>query len=288
MKSAFWSLLLIAALFSCDKSKEESPEERQILKEKHTAAVADSLAEVKKAQECDCTQVPCVAVTFDDGPGPYTEQILDILKQNDAHATFFVLGKNVLNFPKILQRTHAEGHDIGNHSWDHKNLKTLGPEKVASEVNDTNAQVQKTIGKMPTSFRPPYGSFSKKTADIANMPVIIWSLDTNDWRYRTHAHLVKAVQAAKANDVILMHDIHKNTMETLPDVLKILKDKGLRIVSVETLFRKQGLKPKETYGQHPEKGPYLPKQDSAVLAKTTPPAVPAKKNTTLKKAASKH
>lgn len=287
MKSAFWPLFLMATLFSCDKSTDKSPEERKILDEKH-AAVADSLAEVKKAQECDCTQVPCVAVTFDDGPGPYTEQILDILKQNDAHATFYVLGKNVLNFPHILQRTHAEGHDIGNHSWDHKNLKSLSAEKVAFEVNETNAQVQKTIGKMPTSFRPPYGSYSKKTADIANMPVIIWSVDTNDWRYRTHAHLVKAVQAAKANDVILMHDIHKNTMETLPDVLKILKDKGLHIVSVETLFKKQGLKPKETYGLHPDKGPYQPKPDSTAATKTAAAPAPAKKAHPSKKAVLKH
>lgn len=272
MKSTFWALFFIAALFSCNKIENKSPEETAQLEAKRAAAIADSIAEAKKAQECDCAKKPCVALTFDDGPGPYTEQVLDILKENDAHATFFVLGKNVLNFPNILQRTHAEGHDIGNHSWDHKNLKTLSKERVAFQVNETNAQIQKTIGQLPTSMRPPYGSYSKNTVEIINMPIMLWSVDTNDWKYRTHDHIIKEVQKAKPNDVILMHDIHKNTMETLPDAIKVLKDKGFHIVSVATLFKQLELKPQEIYGLHPEKGPYQPKKDSTVLVKTEVPS----------------
>lgn len=192
----------------------------------------------------DCGKVPCVALTFDDGPSAYTPRLLDILKENDVKATFFVLGVMVERHPEILKRTFDEGHQIGNHSWNHKDFKKLTKRGVEFQVQETNAIVKEVIGQEPLILRPPYGSSNLLVAKTADMPIILWDLDTLDWSDRNAENIVQKIMKTKRNSIILAHDIHKTTIDAMPKAIKELKEKGYHFVTIEDLF----------YGAELEKG----------------------------------
>lgn len=197
----------------------------------------------------DCGKVPCVALTFDDGPSVHTPKLLDILKENDAKATFFVLGIMVNQYPEILKRTHQEGHQIGNHTWNHKDLKKLTKQGVEYQILETNKIIKEKIGQEPTILRPPYGSFNPMVATTANMPIILWDIDPLDWKNRNTKDVVNRMVKAERNSIILAHDIHKTTIDAIPLAIKELKAKGFHFVTVEDLFYGMELKKGETYNK---------------------------------------
>ena len=197
----------------------------------------------------DCGKVPCIALTFDDGPSVYTSRLLDILKENKVKATFFVLGKSAKVQKNTLLRTFQEGHQIGNHSWDHKDLKKLSKESIEQQIYDTNDVIKSITGVAPHVMRPPYGSFNPTVTATAKMPIILWNLDPLDWKDRNSSLIVDRISKATPKGIVLAHDIHKTTVEAIPAVIKALKAKGYHLVTIDELFAGTPLKAGEVYRQ---------------------------------------
>jgi peptidoglycan-N-acetylglucosamine deacetylase len=175
-----------------------------------------------------------VLLTFDDGPDPnYTPQILAILKQYGAKATFFEVGRNVERHPELTKRIHAEGHSVQNHTWSHLDLKTASWPVFRQQVADTDRVIQAQTGSVPRCLRPPYGAVDKvvdqRIAALGKQPRL-WTIDSRDWAKPGPSMIVKRVLSSAENgSVILMHDGGGNRTETiaaLPTILKTLKAKG--------------------------------------------------------------
>jgi peptidoglycan/xylan/chitin deacetylase (PgdA/CDA1 family) len=187
-----------------------------------------------------------IALTFDDGPHPkYTAQILDILAQYGVRATFFVIGENADLYPEMLQRTIAEGHEIGNHTQTHP-LKSLTWEQMEQELSDCEATIGEWIDCRPRIFRPPGGILSGTVTALAEhhrYRVILWSIDTRDWSHPPVEQITKTVlDGVGAGDIILMHDGIKRNSPT-PEALRIflpeLLARGYRFVTVSELLEEQ-------------------------------------------------
>jgi peptidoglycan/xylan/chitin deacetylase (PgdA/CDA1 family) len=184
-----------------------------------------------------------VALTFDDGPSSYTGGILDTLKKYDAKATFFTLGNQISEFPLPMQRAVAEGHVVGNHTWDHQDLTRLAPKDIRGELTDNIDAVTGRKLPAPRLFRPPYGAVNDLVvaeARRAGMLTVMWSLDTND--YKLPAAEVMAAQViaeVEPGSIILMHDgggDRTTTSAALPIMLKGLQKAGYKMVTVPQLL----------------------------------------------------
>jgi peptidoglycan/xylan/chitin deacetylase (PgdA/CDA1 family) len=193
-----------------------------------------------------------VALTFDDGPSAkLTPMLLDILKQRGIHVTFFVVGENAAAYPDILKREIAEGHEIGNHSWNHPQLTHLSLDGIRSQIERTNDAIRAATGHNPTLLRPPYGATSPTLnrwfAKTYGMKVILWEVDPLDWKYRNSAHVQSEIlKQTKPGDIILSHDIHATTVAAMPATLDALIAKGYKFVTVSQLIAMQGTQPTPT------------------------------------------
>lgn len=186
------------------------------------------------------------ALTFDDGPSPFTPQLLDMLAEYKIPATFFLLGRNVTLYPEIVERMLAEGHEIGNHSWSHPNLKKLGPNAQAEQLGATD-KILRSHGATPFFMRPPYGSFDDNTVKAANdlgMSIMLWSLDSRDWKKLPddYASLISTrgtiYETGELRGVFLFHDTHQTTVEALPKIVADLKAGGCdKFVTVSEYLR---------------------------------------------------
>jgi peptidoglycan/xylan/chitin deacetylase (PgdA/CDA1 family) len=200
---------------------------------------------------------PVIAMTFDDGPSPVlTPRLLDILKQRNIKATFFVLGQLVQEHPEIIQRAVAEGHEIANHSWDHKALNKLGEGGLQHELADTSAAISKATGKPVTLMRPPYGAtnprLNRAIEKEYGMKVILWSVDPLDWRDRKPSVVEQRIVAGtKPGAIILSHDIHSTTIEAMPATLDALLAKGYKFVTVSELLALESKNPAPTPSASP-------------------------------------
>lgn len=192
---------------------------------------------------------PVVAMTFDDGPSAVlTPRLLDILKQRNIKVTFFVLGQLVQEHPEIIQRAVAEGHEIANHSWDHKALNKLGDGGLKHELTDTSEAIIRATGKPVTLMRPPYGAINPRLSRAIEkeygMKVILWSVDPFDWK-RPGPQIVsqRILAGAQPGAIILSHDIHPGTIEAMPATFDALLAKGYRFVTVSELLSMEGKAP---------------------------------------------
>jgi len=181
-----------------------------------------------------------IALTFDDGPGPYTAQLLDILDQHGAKATFFLIGSKVSAQADVLRRMHARGHQLGNHSWSHPELPKLPIDQVAGEIDRTNDAIKQATGIKPTVMRPPYGAVNGVVLEqlrLRGMSSILWSVDTRDWADRNSDIVCsRAVAGAHPGAIILMHDIHQTSVNAVPCILSSLKQQGYSFVTVQGLI----------------------------------------------------
>ncbi|MGW0708235.1 polysaccharide deacetylase family protein [Streptomyces sp. NPDC002643] len=185
----------------------------------------------------DCRKVKCVALTFDDGPVADTQRLLRILKEQNVRVTFYAVGTNVQRYPSTVKNAAAAGHQIGNHSWDHADLTKLSSAKIKSQFSRTDEAIKKATGKKPTTVRAPYGAHNAAVRSAAGRPLVHWSVDTLDWKYRDTARLIRTVNTqTRPGDVVLMHDIHKTTVNAVPGIIKALKAKGYHFVTVDQLF----------------------------------------------------
>ena len=181
-----------------------------------------------------------IALTFDDGPGPYTAQLLDILDQHSAKATFFLIGSKVSNQANVVRSIHARGHQLGNHSWSHPELPKLPVDQIASEIDRTNDAIKQATGVTPTVMRPPYGAVNSAVLEqlrLRGMSSILWSVDTRDWADRNSDIVCsRAVAGAHPGAIILMHDIHQTSVNAVPCILSALKQQGYSFVTVQGLL----------------------------------------------------
>lgn len=187
---------------------------------------------------------PMIALTFDDGPNKKTTiPILDTLKEYDSVATFFILGNRVSSNVDILERMLEEGSEIGNHSFSHKELTKLGPDQVREQIVNTQNAVINSTGIQPKLMRPTYGSYDDNLKSIVDMPLILWSIDTLDWKSRDAKKVTDHVLAnVKDGDIILMHDIYDSTAAAVEAMLPELIDRGYQLVTVSELFEARGEK----------------------------------------------
>lgn len=185
-----------------------------------------------------------MAITFDDGPGKYTEELLDALKKYNAKATFFLVGTCVQNYPNIVKREVAEGHQVASHSWNHPKLTSLSAAAIGDQLNQTKNAINNACGADigTLMLRPPYGSVNATVQNAANAPLILWSVDTLDWKYR-NAETVKnnIINGATDGAIILLHDIHPTSVQGAIAAIDELTKQGYTFVTVSELFRRKGV-----------------------------------------------
>lgn len=179
-----------------------------------------------------------VALTFDDGPNPATtNQALDTLSKYGIKATFFVLGKNVSGNEEILKRMKADGHVIGNHSWSHPVLSKLSLDEAKKQITDTEDALTKVLGSSSKLMRPPYGAITDDIRNSLDLSFIMWDVDSLDWKSKNEAAILTEIQReVKNGSIILMHDIHAETVNALPKVIDYLKGQGYDFVTVPDLL----------------------------------------------------
>ncbi|MCW1930869.1 polysaccharide deacetylase family protein [Pararhodobacter zhoushanensis] len=188
------------------------------------------------------TDRPRVALTFDDGPHPQnTPHLLDILARYRVKATFYVIGQNARRYPEIVRRIVAEGHELGNHTWTHPVLSRQSDSTILTEIDRTQQMIWDTVGAVPVTMRPPYGSFTHRQMqmlfDQRNLSSVVWSVDPEDWR-RPGVSVVaqRMIQGARPGAVILAHDIHGPTIRAVPAALDGILARGLQPVTMSELL----------------------------------------------------
>ena len=189
-------------------------------------------------------------MTYDDGPSSNTETILDALEKVDGCATFFVVGYLVKSHASYVKRAYRMGCEIGNHTWKHQNLTSLSSAAINKTISDTNNSVKKVTGKAPVLTRPPYGSKNSSVASAVNMPLILWSIDTLDWKTRNTNSTVSAIKSkVKDGDIILMHDLYAQTAAASKIIIPYLDAQGYQLVTVTELsiIKKKPLKKTKSY-----------------------------------------
>ncbi|MFB8766755.1 polysaccharide deacetylase family protein [Nocardiopsis alba] len=185
----------------------------------------------------DCDEVKCVALTFDDGPGEYTGRLLDMLDAHDARATFYLLGSNVADHPNEVERMVKTGHEVGSHSWRHDDLTTLSGEEIEKDLERTDKAIEDVTGQTPATLRPPYGAVDDTVREAADRPLILWDVDTEDWKNRDPGTILDiADRDSGEGSIVLFHDIHQTTVDAIPAVLDRLTDEGYTFVTVSELM----------------------------------------------------
>ena len=184
------------------------------------------------------TSRPMVAITFDDGPGKYTDRILSILEKYNARATFFVQGKNVASYKSVMQRAVTLGNEIGNHTWSHVNLSSSSSAVISQQISSTNTAIYNATGVYPKLYRPPYGAYNKAVLNCIPMAAVMWSVDTLDWKTRSPVKTLASVKRDTYDGgIILMHDIHSPTADAVESVVKHLLMNNFQLVTVSELIQ---------------------------------------------------
>jgi peptidoglycan/xylan/chitin deacetylase (PgdA/CDA1 family) len=191
------------------------------------------------------TEAPYVALTFDDGPDEHTlPQLLDLLKQENVKATFFLIGERAEKLPELTRRIADEGHEIGNHSYTHSRLPKLPDEAaVRAEITRCQEVLERLSGQSPVIYRAPFIAHDERLWKIlseAGLPSISGSHKTQDWNSKRSREqiLTSATKDIKAGDIILMHSWRKATLEAMPEIIEQIRQQGLQMVTVSELLAK--------------------------------------------------
>ena len=185
-----------------------------------------------------------VALTFDDGPKEgKTDVLLDMLKEKNVHATFFMIGAQVEDNSELVKRLYEEGHQIGLHTYHHVDLYCLSEEEQREEIKKTEEVIQAITGNTkPLTVRPPYGRMNAVFEEWIDRPLILWSVDTLDWTGKPASQMIQETgENVKDGDIILMHDISENGLEGAAGIIDELKRMGYTFLTIDQLFEAKNI-----------------------------------------------
>jgi len=228
------------------------------------------------AEDVDCSKVKCVALTFDDGPSPYTDRLLQILNDNDAKSTFFLIGNKVAANPAGAKRIADAGMEVGNHTWEHPNMTTIPPEDIPAQFSKANDAIQAATGQRPKLTRTAGGLINDAVLAAAKnqgLADINWDVIPFDWANdaNTAATRYMLMTQIKPNSVVLFHDTYSSTVDLVEQFIPVLKHNGYHMVTVSQLLGPR--EPGSTYGSR-DNGP--PVND---LSDIPPAEIPTLPNT---------
>lgn len=209
----------------------------------------ESAAEVTGVTASAPAEIPAelhyVALTFDDGPRrSTTTRLLDGLRERGASATFFLVGERLAGNEDLVRRMEAEGHQVGNHTWDHVRLQGDAPEHQLLEIRQTETALAEILGGSGYWLRPPYGLVDPELSARLTTPMVHWSVDPRDWESRSTEKIVPAVlSAVRPGDVILLHDIYETSVDAALEIVDALTEQGYWFVTVEELLALNGIQP---------------------------------------------
>ncbi len=230
---------------------------------------------------------PMVALTFDDGPGQYTNSILDALEANQAHATFFVVGQNINEETGAVMRRAVDlGCEIGSHTQDHADLVKADADTFQQQIQQADENIFNAIGRYPYFLRPPYGDFNDDVRRHVGKPLAFWSVDTKDWKTRNTACTVSAaLDNIEDGDVVLMHDIYSETAAAAAQIVPSLVQQGYQLVTLSELTYYRGVEMENgmiVFSMHPDKPNYklppdpdVPETETTAASETTTETVTA-------------
>ncbi len=190
------------------------------------------------------TDKPMIALTFDDGPSAHTDRLLDIFDKYGGKGTFFVLGNTLDNRKDTLKRMVSEGHEIGNHSWSHRQFTNIAIDEVKDQIMMTRAKIFDITGVDCTIVRPPYGACSDEIRALGQeigVSYVNWSVDTLDWKTKNADAVYKEIMKDAADGhIVLCHDLHKTTVDAMEKVIPALIEEGYQLVTVSELLTCRG------------------------------------------------
>lgn len=177
-----------------------------------------------------------IALTFDDGPSKYTERLVDELKKRDVKATFFILGENGVKRQDTLKTILDAGNEIGIHSYKHKVFTKLKDDEILEQISDTKAVIYDATNTSPSLMRVPYGSVNSRVSNLLkneNLENVLWTVDSKDWKFKNTKKIYNyTIKNIKGNDIILMHDIFKTSVEAALQIVDKLQSECYEFVSV--------------------------------------------------------
>jgi peptidoglycan/xylan/chitin deacetylase (PgdA/CDA1 family) len=231
-------------------------------------------AKRETADDVDCAQVKCVALTFDDGPGPYTDRLLQILQDNDAKATFFLIGNKVAANPEGAKRIADAGMEIGSHTWEHPNMTTIPPEDVPAQFSKASDAIEAATGQRPKLVRTAGGVISDQVlaeAKKQGLADINWDVIPFDWINDSNIAATRymLMTQIKPGSVVLFHDTYSSTVDLVYQFIPVLKANGYHLVTVSQLLGPR--EPGSTYGAR-DNGP--PANDLRDIAADEIPSLP--------------
>ena len=182
-----------------------------------------------------------IAITFDDGPGEYTQELIEGLNERKARATFFMVGKCVEQHPEVLPMMVAGGHQLGNHTYNHTDIASASATVMNNEIEQTDQAIFNACGQRSTAFRPPYGSYTNDLVKNIDKTVTLWSLDTTDWKTRD-VKSIKSIIVSQSKDgsIILLHDLYKTSVDGALAAIDELQGEGFIFVTVDELMTRYG------------------------------------------------
>jgi len=209
------------------------------------------------AEIVDCSQAKCVALTFDDGPSPYTDRLLQILNQNDAKSTFFLIGNKVAANPAGAKRIADAGMEVANHTWEHPNMTTIPPEDIGSQISKANDAIQAATGQRPKLLRTAGGLINDNVLAAAKqqgMADVNWDVIPFDWMNDsdTAATRYMLMTQIKPGSVVLFHDTYSSTVDLVYQFIPVLRANGYHLVTVSQLLGPR--EPGSSYGSR-DNGP---------------------------------
>lgn len=185
---------------------------------------------------------PMVALTFDDGPyDRVTNRIVKALAKHDSRATFFVVGNRVERYADTMKNAYKKGNQIATHTFDHGDLSKMKKKQIRRELKRAFRVMKKINGENPTMLRPPYGNVNDKMRQTIQIPMIYWSVDTEDWASRNKDKILSRCKSIKDGDIVLMHDLYPSTAAAVEKLIPKLRKKGFQLVTVEELFYYKGI-----------------------------------------------
>ncbi len=184
-----------------------------------------------------------IAFTFDDGPkSSTTNLLLDGLDKYDARVTFFIAGTRVSKNTDVIKKAYLAGHDIGSHTYNHKNLFQLKSKNIQEEINKTNEAIKSVIGVSPIYLRPPYGNVNKRINSLTDMYIVCWDVDSLDWRYKNRDKIKeKIVKNAHDGAIVLLHDIYEESVMGAFLAMEELEKEGYAFVTISEMVELKGI-----------------------------------------------